>query len=111
MCRIIESSFQLTRAGQKTNFGRFGTGIYTSATSSKQANDYYEGNASPNRAMLLNDVVMGRTIKLMQDDESLTQPPAGYDAVIGEPGGNLNYDECIVYNNDAIRASFLIVYK
>jgi len=110
MCRIIESSFQLTRAGQKTNFGRFGTGIYTSATSSK-ANDYYEGNASPNRAMLLNDVVMGRTIKLMQDDESLTQPPAGYDAVIGEPGGNLNYDECIVYNNDAIRASFLIVYK
>jgi len=47
----------------------------------------------------------------MQDDESLTQPPAGYDAVIGEPGGNLNYDECIVYNNDAIRASFLIVYK
>jgi hypothetical protein len=23
------------------------------------------------------------------------QPPAGYDAVIGEPGGDLNYDECI----------------
>jgi hypothetical protein len=22
-------------------------------------------------------------------------PPAGYDAVIGEPGGDLNYDECI----------------
>ena len=23
------------------------------------------------------------------------QPPPGYDAVIGEPGGDLNYDECI----------------
>ena len=23
------------------------------------------------------------------------QPPQGYDAVIGEPGGDLNYDECV----------------
>ena len=69
---------------------------------------------SPNRAMLLNDVVMGKTIKLTTDTPSLTQvrctdsvdcyfvlhlespqPPAGYDAVVGEPGGSLNYDECI----------------
>jgi len=35
LCRIIESSFQLARVGQRTNFGRFGYGIYTSATSSK----------------------------------------------------------------------------
>jgi len=110
MCRIIESTFQCARAGERTNFGRFGTGIYTSATSSK-ANDYYGGSTSPNRAMLLNDVVMGKVIKLKMGDSSLTQPPPGYDAVIGEPGGDLNYDECIVYNNDAIRASFLIVYK
>jgi len=110
LCRIIESSFQLARAGERTNFGRFGEGIYTSATSSK-ANDYYGGSVSPNRAMLLNDVVMGKTIKLITNTPSLTQPPAGYDAVVGEPGGDLNYDECIVYNNDAIRASYLIVYN
>jgi len=61
--------------------------------------------------MLLNDVVMGKTIKLVTNNESLTQPPAGYDAVIGEPGGDLKYDECIVYRNDAIRASFLVVYE
>jgi len=110
MCRIIESSFQLARAGERTNFGRFGEGIYTSATSSK-ANDYYGGSASPNRAMLLNDVVMGKVIKLTTNTPTLTQPPAGHDAVIGEPGGDLNYDECIVYTNDAIRASYLIVYN
>ena len=66
--------------------------------------------------MLLNDVVMGRTVKLTWTDTSLTQvgcltpvkkslcltfrtaglqPPQGYDAVIGEPGGDLNYDECV----------------
>jgi len=110
MCRIIESSFQLARAGERTNFGRFGEGIYTSATSSK-SNDYYGGSASPNRAVLLNDVVMGKTIKLTTNTPNLTEPPAGYDAVIGEPGGDLNYDESIVYTNDAIRASYLIVYN
>lgn len=25
----------------------------------------------------------------------MSQPPEGYDAVIGEPGKDLNYDECI----------------
>ncbi|KAH9067953.1 ADP-ribosylation, partial [Lactarius vividus] len=111
MCSIIRSSFQLAHVGKRTNFGRFGAGIYTSATSSK-ANDYYGGSASSNRAMLLNDVVMGEGIKLTTTDESLTKPPAGYDSVIGEPGGDLNYDESIgAVENDAIRASFLIVYK
>jgi len=112
LCRIIQSSFQLAKAGQRTNFGRFGAGIYTSATSSK-ANDYSFGfgSASPNKAMLLNDVVMGRVVKLTRTDTSLKQPPRGFDAVIGEPGGDLNYDECVVYNNDAIRPSFLIIYR
>ncbi|KAH9992751.1 hypothetical protein BJV74DRAFT_834239 [Russula compacta] len=110
ICRIIQTSFQLARAGQRTNFGRFGAGIYTSATSSK-ANDYSSGSASPYKAVLLNDVVMGRVIRLTRTDTSLMQPPQGFDAVIGEPGGDLNYDECVVYNNDAIRPSFLIIYR
>ena len=63
--------------------------------------------------MLLNDVVMGRVIKLTRTSTRLTkvrcpdsvkcflykppraQPPFGFDAVIGEPGGDLNYDECV----------------
>jgi len=68
--------------------------------------------------MLLSDVVMGMTVKLTWTDTSLRQvrwrcltpvkkslcltfrtaglqPPQGYDAVIGEPGGDLNYDECV----------------
>jgi hypothetical protein len=61
--------------------------------------------------MLLNDVVMGKVIKLTRTDTSIiqvrclysvkcflpprAQPPYGFDTVIGEPGGDLNYDECV----------------
>ncbi|GBE87737.1 hypothetical protein SCP_1104140 [Sparassis crispa] len=111
LCQIIRSSFQLARAGQRTNFGRFGAGIYTSATSSK-ANDYaVNSGGSPYKAMFLNEVVMGKGIKLTRDNVSLTEPPVGYDSVIGEPGGSLNYDESIVYTNDAIRPMFLVIYR
>lgn len=30
--------------------------------------------------------------------------------VLGVPGEDLNYEETVVYNNDAIRPAFLIVY-
>ncbi|CCM01087.1 uncharacterized protein FIBRA_03135 [Fibroporia radiculosa] len=111
LCSIIRSSFELAQAGNNTNFGRFGAGIYTSATSSK-ANDYVKENGgSPYRAALLNDVVLGKAKKLFTGDTSLTAPPQGYDSVIGEPGGDLNYDESIVYKNEAICPLFLIIYR
>ncbi|KAH9932383.1 uncharacterized protein B0H18DRAFT_55450 [Fomitopsis serialis] len=111
LCSIITTSFRIVRAGQRTNFGRFGAGIYTSATSSK-SHDYAQqlGGGSKYKAMLLTDVVMGKTIKLTTGDPSLTEPPHGYDSVVGEPGGDLNYDEAIVYRDDAIRPLFLVIY-
>ena len=33
-----------------------------------------------------------------------------FSKVIGEPGMDLNYEETVVYDNDAIRPAFLIVY-
>jgi hypothetical protein len=30
--------------------------------------------------------------------------------VLAEKGGSLNYDELVVYTNDAIRPSFLVMY-
>ncbi|KAI0715566.1 ADP-ribosylation [Fomitopsis betulina] len=111
LCNIIRSSFHVAKAGQRTNFGRFGAGIYTSATSSK-ANDYVvEPGGSGYKAMLLNDVVLGCVVKMTTGDENLIQPPAGYDSVVGQPGGDLNYDEAIVYKNEAIRPLFLVIYR
>ncbi|KAJ2932510.1 hypothetical protein H1R20_g4584, partial [Candolleomyces eurysporus] len=88
----------------------FGKGIYTSSTSSK-SNDYSHNDCKSNlKAILLNKVVVGKGCKMLQDNTTLTAAPAGYDSVLAEKGGSLNYDELVVYNNDSIRPSFLVMY-
>lgn len=64
---------------------------------------------------------------MLHDSTSLTAPPSGFDSVclylllitlsddsakvLAEKGGSLNYDELVVYTNDAIRPSFLVMYE
>jgi hypothetical protein len=137
LCCIMKASFDLKFFGKKTKFGRFGVGIYTSETSSKFAlvrqsveaaltqfirSDSYSWNdcTSKWKAMLLNKVVVGEGYSLMVNSRSLTKPPTGYDSVsamiliksqvIGEVGVTLNYSEIVVYDNDAIRPSYLVMY-
>lgn len=107
LCCIVRTSFDL---GKKRSWGRFGEGIYTSSTSSK-SNDYSKNECvSPLKAILLNKVVVGKGRKMLQDSDTLKAAPPGYDSVLGEIGGSLNYDELIVYTNDAIRPSYLVMY-
>lgn len=111
LCCIIRTSFDLAHFGKKTSWGRFGPGIYTSSTSSK-ANDYSStDSSSPLKAILLNKVVVGKGYKILHDNPSMSAPPAGYDSVLAEVGGSLNYDELIVYKNDAVRPSYLVMYE
>ena len=42
LCCIMKTSFDLRFFGKKTKFGRFGAGIYTSATSSKFVDAFIE---------------------------------------------------------------------
>ncbi|KAH9481196.1 Protein mono-ADP-ribosyltransferase PARP4 [Psilocybe cubensis] len=110
LCCIIRTSYDISLWGKKTGWGRFGKGIYTSSTSSK-SNDYSHNDCKSSlKAILLNKVVVGKGCKLLQDNTSLTAPPVGYDSVLAEKGGSLNYDELVVYTNDAIRPSFLVMY-
>jgi len=115
LCSIIRTSFDLNlfgnrKSGKKCGWGRFGRGIYTSSTSSK-SNDYSQNTIqSPLKATLLNKVIVGRGCKMTQNNTSLTSPPPGYDSVLGEKGDTLNYDELVVYTNDAIRPSYLIMF-
>ncbi|KAG8990899.1 hypothetical protein FRB94_004827 [Tulasnella sp. JGI-2019a] len=122
VCGIVRRSFKLNRVGTArrpsgsechTNFSRYGSGIYTSTTSSKS--DDYSGNhersRSPYKTMLLARVVIGRDYRTRQDMEHLTRPPSGYHSVAGEVGRNLNYPETVVYHEDAIRPDWLIVYE
>lgn len=114
LCCIIKTSFDLKFFKAATGWGRFGHGIYTTSTSSK-SNDYAKniGVNSDWKALLLNKVVVGAGKSLINDDTSLTGPPVGYDSVVGEAavGGSLNYDELVLYNNDAVRPSYLVMYK
>jgi hypothetical protein len=110
LCSILRNSYDTNRFGQKTGWGRFGAGIYTSSTSSK-SNDY-SNNITPSalKAILLNKVVVGRGYQMYQDSTSLNAPPAGFDSVIAQVGVSLNHDELILYTNDAIRTSYLVLY-
>ncbi|PVF95499.1 ADP-ribosylation [Serendipita vermifera] len=114
LCLIMKRGFDISRIGAGTGFLRFGSGIYTTSTSSK-ANDYSQNSvSSPRKAMLLNKVIVGNGKKLYWGDPTLTAPPPGFDSVIGEPAkngrGELNYDELVVYSDKAIIPAFLIIY-
>lgn len=113
VCGIIESSFDLGLYKGTTGWGRFGRAIYSSATSSKAATYSKSPRVSTLNAMLLATVVVGNPEILYQDSPDRTQPSPGYDSVLGKPGGGgrLNYDECVVYTNDAIRPAYLVMYE
>ncbi|KAG8797253.1 hypothetical protein FRC17_007803, partial [Serendipita sp. 399] len=85
LCGIIRTSFDLKFYKGKTGWGRFGCGLYTSATSSKSESYTTNKTASPYKAMLMAKVIVGRGYKMTQDDTTRTTPPAGYHSVLGEP--------------------------
>jgi len=107
LCSIIRDSFDMKRCGTKHDFRRFGDGIYTTVSSSK-ADDYVlNGDESLRfRVLLVSRVVVGKPHKRRQNATWLTKPPYGLDSVVGEPGVDLNYEETVVYDNDAIRPAF-----
>ncbi|KAJ7153613.1 hypothetical protein C8R46DRAFT_470802 [Mycena filopes] len=110
LCSVIRNSFDVAKCGKRHKFRRFGTGIYTTACSSK-ADDYFTGVPdSPFRAVLVNRVVVGNPLNRQYNAEELTELPFGYHSVVGVPGADLNYGETVVYTNDAIRPAYLIVY-
>ncbi|KAF8646212.1 hypothetical protein AX16_007353 [Volvariella volvacea WC 439] len=111
LCCIIRNSFDVARCGSKNKFRRFGTGIYTTGCSSK-ADDYVTNNdeKAQLRVLLVGRVVVGVPYNRLRNAVQLTKPPSGYHSVYGRPGGDLNYEETVVYNNAAIQPAYLIVY-
>jgi hypothetical protein len=65
------------------------------------------------KMMLLNKVVVGKGYALTRDAMTLTSPPDGFDSVLGEPSsnGSLNYDEVVVYKEEASIPQYLIIYQ
>ncbi|KLO15231.1 ADP-ribosylation [Schizopora paradoxa] len=112
LCRIIENSFDVKFCGSQHKFKRFGKAIYTTSCTSKA--DDYASNAHPSattRVLLLSRVVLGKQFTTKLNSSHLLEPPEGYHSVRGVPGVHLNYEEAVVYNNDAIRPAYLVVYQ
>ncbi|KAG8851992.1 hypothetical protein FRB96_009008 [Tulasnella sp. 330] len=101
------------RAGTRPerNFMRFGRGLYTTSVSSK-ADDYNVTQTNSSyKAMLVAKVVLGRGYSLSKTNKQLSRPPRGYHSVLGTVGGDLRYDEQVVYRDDAIHPAYLLLYQ
>ena len=102
---------------------RYGNGVYFSSTSSK-SDDYAVGSQRSHhqggkiRVMFLCKVAAGHSFSALSDGMSQSSVKEcldqGYHSIVGEPKtpelGSLNYDELVVYNEDAAIPSYLIVY-
>jgi len=97
LCGIIRTSF-------KTSASVSEPGIFSSGFSSI-SHGYTRAATpgSPYRAMLLTRVIVGK--------ETVTPgPPAGYHSVVRSYDSSGKHSELIVYRNDAICSSWLVVY-
>ena len=116
VCSISRTSLQLSYFKSNTSAGRFGPGLYTTSTSSKSHGYNTKSEAALGqgiRGMFIVHVVVGNGHKMNNDNWQLQGPPAGCHSVLGEVGGggNLNFDECVVYTDDAICPAYFIVYR
>ncbi|KAG9030649.1 hypothetical protein FRB95_003664 [Tulasnella sp. JGI-2019a] len=115
VCGIIRTSFTLSGAVtvDHGNTGELdGQGVNVSSTSSK-FHDYVKDHQTSNSlylSLLLTTVIAGEGYKTLTDGESLSKPPSGYHSTLREVGDIINYDEIVVYNEDAIRPAWLIIY-
>ncbi|KAG7089294.1 hypothetical protein E1B28_010992 [Marasmius oreades] len=111
LCCIISKLYDVRKCGSKHKFRRFGTGLYTTSCSSK-ADDYFHagGKDSKYRTLLVNRVVVGKPCIRRYNATNLTEPPPGHQSIIGVPGADLNYEETVVYDNNAIHPAFMIAY-
>ncbi|CAN0163900.1 unnamed protein product [Ectocarpus sp. 12 AP-2014] len=121
VCNICKQGFKMgpnvAGTARATGFPlRYGEGIYLTSVSGK-ANDYASrsakkvGIASELRCMFVASVAVGRTFKTNSTRLPANQcPPPGYQSVVGEVGQGLNFDEFVVYNEQAALPTHLIVY-
>jgi hypothetical protein len=96
----------LSKSGTNISFARFGKGIYFAPNSSK-ANDYNDASV---RVMLLCNVLAGREYESTENLQTLTAAPTGYHSVRGIVGTKLNYPELVVYEEDSILVTHIILY-
>ena len=128
LCSIAAGGFRLAHSGTGPNAGvlnfgpanglRYGRGLYFSATSGK-SHDYAGGSERLRggrrwRTMFMASVAAGNAFCTLEGQLDISRPPDGHDSVVGETrakGGQLNYDELVVYSEQAALPQYLVVYS
>ena len=92
---------------------RFGDGFYLAPNSSKSHD--YTSAANGCRAMFVCDVAPGRKEELRHSKPGLRRPSEGFHSVYGRSKllhlwGDLNYDEIVLYEPDAVCPRYIILY-
>lgn len=81
--------------------GRVGRGIYFASENSKSAG-YVQTDSKGNGVMFLNEVALGKSYEITEDDPSLRCAPKGYDSVLAQgrtepdPKDDVNFGEVVV---------------
>jgi len=134
----MRSGFQLPKPSDSA--ARFGHGIYSTATSSKSADYPIESSPAQRVIFVVNVVAGEACLReesFTEEDKGRTSVPEGYDSIVGNVEGTaaaenemeidgfvdvridrsnqpvngpLNYDELVVFNEDAILPTYLVVY-
>ncbi|KAJ6462084.1 hypothetical protein C8R45DRAFT_841775, partial [Mycena sanguinolenta] len=111
LCGILRSGFDIKKANPGSMFG---SGIYSTEISSK-ANNYVwnEHIRSKLHAMIMCDIVLGRSQNLYSASNHRSSPDYGYDSIEGMTlgaGGSLHQPETVVYAGEAIMPYLVIMY-
>ena len=62
--------------------------------------------------MIVASVAAGKAFVTQEGELKVNDgPPAGYHSIVGEPGKALNFDELVVYTEEAAVPESLIVYS
>lgn len=113
VCSILRTGFLLSKCKSAVEFSRFGNGMYLTSWSSK-SNDYNTVNEAVYggkiRGTFLVHTILGEPYRTKKNEKSLTEPPKNYDSVVGVIGKALNYDECVIYRENAVLPAYWIVY-
>ena len=109
ICGISQMGMDRRCIQKNINFQRFGHGFYFAPNSSK-CHDYTQG-VRKHRAMFQCDILPGKKHIRKKGDRNLKAPPQGCHSVYGQAGGELNYEELVVYNPDCVMPRYIIVYE
>ena len=114
ICGIARNGFLSRHISDR--FQRFGRAFYLAPNSSK-SNDYCSNPYNVQyRAMFLCEVAPGNKYCLRHNMTSLQKPPDGCHSVYGKSKflflkGDLNYDEIVIFNSEAICPRYILLYS